>query len=185
MCVLCGTVFSTRQVLHHRRSISCAAFRPPGQRAAFLGAARRAVGQRTSRVCDRCSRRGMCERWERVFRNLHFSGASPNSKVFMFLHIPLSWVQRSCQCLIAAVWSCWAWLHFNHFVDIKGFIPVSSCLALPSNIPLNLALNRRDLPSGDKQKQKITGRPAMPGCLETWKVTPYISIKIKFFPQGQ
>lgn len=40
-------------------------------------------------------------------------------------------------------------------------MPVDSCLSLPSKIPLNLALDRRDLPLGDKQKQKITGRPVL------------------------
>lgn len=40
-------------------------------------------------------------------------------------------------------------------------MPVDSCLSLPSKIPLNLALDRRDLSLGDKQKQKITGRPVL------------------------
>ena len=44
---------------------------------------------------------------------------------------------------------------------LKALVPVDSCLSFPSRILLNLALDRRDLPPGDKQKQKITGRPAL------------------------
>lgn len=165
MCVLCGTVcFLICQVLNHHKSISWPVILYTRAACCFPGCCplldlaedKRSVGSLlalgnmwTLPVC--------------VEKSESTSWRHPKLKSFFVLPYIIGLSSKK---LSMSVWwqQCDLVGHGCILITswmLKSLVPVDSCLSLPSKILLNLALDRRDLPLEDKQKQKITGRPTL------------------------